>query len=571
MANVMSEGVPVGISKKNRFGLGYQMIASCDFGDLVPVVMKEMVPGDTFNCGVNSFVRFAPLACPTYGRIKGNINYFFVPARILMPENSWQDSITGGTDGSHPARFPFISSSAVGTLYQYLDEGSVGSVNEGNVTPRMMDKLFTYLGLPPAKEFAADRSQRARISLLPFLAYNRIYGDYYYPYGLENDDMVREYYHRKWSGTYGNTNSNWESVWPYLLLLMVCHKTCYTKDYFTTAFVRPQRGGEVYAPTYEYDTLRPEDNGAVVVHPDNTLNSGQDSNFVSALAMKLARSVQKFLERNNVAGGRYFEQMLARFGVKIPAERLDRSQWLGGNDFYCSVSDVTSTASTQGASLGDMAGKGIGNGNGTVSYTAVEHGFFVALMHILPETGYYQGINRMWTREDKFDYFTPELEDTGMQPIYNRELRAEIVSRFGSFNNAAYNSVFGYAPRYSEYKYSSPIVAGDFRIYPSVGSVEESGAYARYLDSMHLFRVFSPNQLPVLSPSFVTVDAESNGGFDRIFQDQNTDYDHLYCDITVSLDALRPMIGFAESALSMSNEDDDNNSKVSVPYGGVRL
>lgn len=569
----LRENVKSGISKRSQFNLDYESILTCDFGDLVPVVMKEMVPGDTFDCNVSSFVRLSPLATPTYGRIKGNVNYFFVPTRILMPDGEFESSITGGSDGSVPERFPFISPSVLGTLrVKYGSAGDTGSLSGVELNRRSFDKLLSYLGLPqvPTNAFSVslmyDDAEHA-ISLLPFLAYNRIFGDYYFPYGLENDASVEEFFHSKYSGLI--TTSNYTSYSTALMILLQCHKVCYTKDFFTTAFVRPQRGGEVFAGLVAEDSTQGNN---VVTSPSTDGQLDRSKGMLSALTLKWATSIQRFLERNNIAGGRYFEQMLARFGVNIAASRLDRSEYLGGNDFYVSVSDVTSTSATDQASLGEMAGKGIGLGRQGASYTAQEHGFFVALLHYVPETGYPQALDKMWTRRTKFDYFTPELEDTGMQPVYNKEIYSlatyQDVSGVGeSSTSDRANGVFGYVPRYAEYKFSNPILGGDFVLKPEVSEDSESNTdYNNMLDSMHLFRIF--DGVPSLGQPFVTID-EQNGGFDRIFQDTNTDFDHFFVNNQISLRASRPMLGFAEAGLSFTHEE--NGRQVSVPYGGMRL
>lgn len=566
----ISENVKSGVSKRSSFPLDYESIFTCDFGDLVPVVMKEMVPGDTFNCNLSAFSRLSPLATPTFGRIKGNVNYFFVPSRILMGQDEFEKSITGGSDGSYPARFPFITPAGIRTILQDASEQQNETELGVAITLRSMRKLFSYLGLPdPLLTIATTSNAEAdSISLLPFAAYARIYSDYYYPVGLELDEQLELLYQRKWTGLYTSEvleGQESEDVVSRIALMymMQCYKTCYTKDYFTTAFIRPQRGDEVFAGV-NTASVGLSDN--IVRNPSSQGAGGVSNSALSTLTMKWATAIQRFLERNNIAGGRYFEQMLARFGVKIAASRLDRSEYLGGTDFYVSVSDVTSTAATDDANLGDMAGKGIGLGKQGASYTATEHGFFVALLHYVPETGYPQALDRMWTRHSKFDYFTPELEDTGMQPVYNREIYGN--AQFSpQVSNLPPSGVFGYVPRYAEYKFSKPVLGGDFLLRPDVSeSAVENEAYNNMLDSFHLFRTFE--DVPVLGFPFVTIDSK-NGGFDRIFQDTNTDFDHFFVNVQVSLQASRPMLGYAEAGLSFTHEE--KGSEIRVPYGGMRL
>lgn len=549
----LNDNVKTGVSSRSGFDLSFDGVLSQSWGDIVPIVCKEMVPSDSFTCDASAFVRLAPLATPTYGRIHGYINYFFVPNRILLTDRLWEDFIRGGTTGKVDYTLPYFSAVSVGTTI---------NTERDEVKKRSARKLCTYLGLPdPSNYFTGDPSKGLRLSVLPFAAYNRIYGDYFYPWGIdENGDASAEnLYFRRYSG--GMLSPNIDNL--------VTHKACFKKDYSTTAQINPQRGFNVYAPMQRVSGSSPVDSSAIVVQPDNIVSSTQTTG-VSAIASKWATSLQKFLERNNVAGARYFEQILARFGIAIPAERLDRSEYLGGSDFWINISDVTSSASTDTGSLGDLAGKGVGLGQGGVSYTAKDYGFFIATLHLMPESGVVQGLNRMWTRSARTDYFTPEFEQNGMQPIYNCELWSELY--FDTLPSGmqyvvpADTGVYGYIPRYAEYKFSAPLLAGDFRFKadgdPSLVSFSD-------MDSMHLYRVFTSDDgnFPVLSPEFVTL--TDDGAFNRIFQDTNDDFDHFWTNIQVKLGANRPMQGYLEAATSFIN--DDKSGRVNIPAFGLRL
>lgn len=542
------------VRERSGFDLSFDGVLSQSWGDIVPIVCKEMVPGDSFTCDASAFVRLAPLATPTYGRIHGYINYFFVPNRILLRDRLWEDFIRGGSTGKIDYTLPYFTS-------QWIANQLNLTISDASVK-RSIRKLFTYLGLSDPLQWyfsnsSSDQSSGMRFSMLPFAAYNRIVGDYFYPWGIdEQGDTSAEYiYFRRFdAGLISNAP---------LANFFTTKKACFKKDYMTTAQINPQRGTPVFAHVATTNNI--SEQGGTYVNPDNVVIA---SNLgISALGVKWATALQKFLERNNIAGARYFEQILTRFGVSIPAERLDRSEYLGGSDFYINVSDVTSTSSTADASLGDMAGKAIGLGQSGVSYNSKDYGFFIATLHLMPESGVVQGCNRMWTRKSRFDFFTPEFEETGMQPIYNFELWQEptLFASSGS-QSPSDTGVYGYIPRYAEYKYSTPLLAGDFRF--RVDGEEQFVSFSD-MDSMHLYRIFNTQDgnIPVLSPEFVQLTNEE--AFNRIFQDTNDDFDHFWTNIQVKLGANRPMLGYIEASTAFVN--DDKTGRVNIPSFGLRL
>lgn len=559
-----SDTIKSAVDSRNGFDLSFDGVLSQEWGDIVPIVCKEMIPGDSFTCDASAFVRLAPLASPTYGRIHGYINYFFVPNRILLENNYWEDFIRGGSTGKVNISLPTIPVNSAKNVYT--------AGNFTNQEKKRFRKLWTYLGLPDPKILNTGDTTPAdsfALSLLPFMAYNRIYGDYFYPWGVdENGDTTAEtiYFRRlprSRSYNFVPDGGGFAQFNSYLGRdFFLTKRACFKKDYLTTAQISPQRGNIVVVPDMVSPVQPP-------VSPDNVDVADGGTSVTPVLGVNWAQNLQKYFERNNIAGARYFEQILARYGVKIPAERLDRSEYLGGTDFWINVSDVTSTAQTEGATLGEMAGKGVGLGQSGISYNAVDFGFFIATLHLMPESGCPQGLSRMWSRQTRFDYFTPEFQTNGMQPIYNAEVWAE--GSITTDRDMQNSGVFGYIPRYAEYKYSQPLLAGDFRM-----DFSDSGT--DYVDrmndmaSMHLYRMFyvgsgDDQNDPVLSPEFCLL--ENVNAFNRIFQDTNNDYDHFWVNIQVKLGAMRPMDGYLDCATSYIQ--DEKGGRVMIPVFGMRL
>ena len=222
--------------------------------------------------------------------------------------------------------------------------------------------------------------------------------------------------------------------------------------------------------------------------------------------------------RKNARGGsRYIESILSHFGVRSSDARLQRPEFLGGGSVPIQVSEVLQTApATNNAGgggttspLANMAGHGIAVGsNANIEYRCEEHGFIMGIMSIMPKTAYYQGLNKMWSREDRFDYFWPEFAHLGEQEVALKEIYT---------NTTTPENTFGYVPRYAEYKYLNDSVHGELKT---------------SLEFWHLGRKFDTP--PALNQTFIECVPS-----DRIFAVQGEE--HIYAIINHKVLAKRPM------------------------------
>lgn len=234
--------------------------------------------------------------------------------------------------------------------------------------------------------------------------------------------------------------------------------------------------------------------------------------------LRNAFKLQEFLEKSARSGARYIENILAHFGVESSDARLDRPELLGTHREPVVVSPVEQNSSVpdENSPTGTLFGKLTSSYQiDTISYKAEEHGFIMQLQCVLPRTSYQQGLSRMYTRETYLDYAWPEFAHLGEQEVYNREVYNGFSPYFsgdGSANavtEAWRNEVFGYQPRYAEYKYNSDEVHGDFK-----GN----------LRFWHLSRLFRTR--PTLSASFI----HCNPRYD-IFAVTDPNVHHLYQEI----------------------------------------
>ena len=449
---------------------------------------------------------------------------------------------------------------------------------------------MSHLGLnPDLINGVTGLDGQERISAFPFLAYYRIWLDWFM------DSSI--YDHSAYDAAFKASIANGGSLAAYTYYLYI-RNVCYKKDYFTTARLSPQGGSVNPSPNVVDPALVGVDIASATTNPamaPRTSNSniletplgkvGLSGASVSGNskigqftveALRAANSLQRYLERNNFVGSKIINRILAHFGVAPTPERLDMAEFIGGDSFPIQIGDVTSTAFGSSSSvipvsttgLGYQAGKGVGAGNcKSVRYHAKEHGIFMSVMSIVPDTSYYQGLSRMWTKGvngDALDYFTPEFENLGYQEILNKEVYVPDSTDFAQYQAYDPNGVFGYSPRFSEYKFQQDVLSGDF-VGNSSSSVQGSPT-----DSWHLFRHLSydDNNPLALNENFVELDNHNND-YDRIFQYTNNEYDHFYFNIRMDVKATRPMAGFTAPSLDSTNEGDGN--ALNLPYGGTRL
>ena len=96
--------------KRSKTSLSYTKLLSCDTGQLVPVGLTEVLPGDTFHAATSCLVRFSPLLAPVMHPTHVQLSHWFVPHRLVWDD--WEEFITGGPDGNNSSDHPVIDTGA---------------------------------------------------------------------------------------------------------------------------------------------------------------------------------------------------------------------------------------------------------------------------------------------------------------------------------------------------------------------------------------------------------------------------------------------------------------------------
>lgn len=467
MASIFSLDKQVASLPKHGFPMSetFDFTSSC--GHLLPIYFDILNPGEKFRYGVDLFTRTQPLASPAMCDIDEYVDVFFVPLKKI---SSAADNILFQISDLPSSSLPALSTDVVlplldlskigvdiagGGSNTYLGTYSTGISELGNYAVYFesfvagMIRLFDHLQVDPTVLFADQTGvpapYRPMISPEFFAVYQAIFYDYY---RLSNWKSNQVYAYNLDAGYNGldllASGMPWATPFALRELLQLRYRSWY-KDYFTNVYPSPLIASNgmlstgVQNLTYVNQWLSQrsyypiENNGnpnfggsgvTTATQNPSTYDYIKLNQSLSTASLRTLFAVDKLLKVTARAGKHYDDQVLAHFGYKVPKGYSNEVVHLGTHHQQIHIGEVISTANTAGGALGELAGKGYAKAVNQIvaSFTAPCHGYVMAIYSCVPKISYVGGLHKLHTMTKRYDWFIPELDNLGMQPLFAYEL-----------------------------------------------------------------------------------------------------------------------------------------------------
>lgn len=586
MATILDKiKLKTGLKERNKFNLSFKHTTTQDFFKPKVTLLHECVPTEKIEINMSAFSRLDALYKPMYGHIQIVNRCFFVPFRTIF--EGWNDFIVGNkhtftptnvTSQSPVTKFissvPYIdnlsildmlkthrdlSNVATTTYYDFYD-----SEDDVKYVLTTKGKLFVDILITLGYKFSicyegeeGIETDTTILSALPLLAYCKIFSDWFSNPQYANREVVIPYF-------YGDRISlNSSDIYK---LLDNCIDICYHNDYFISAWDKPNSPNGSTLQGFELsDTSNTATNSGyrskvTVANQGSTASSNSDtpvitketstagvaSNSIASFSQLLLDSLHRathYVMRYMASGNRSLDRMFAEYGVKLDSAKLNRCEYIGKFDINFDISDVmqTSPDSDQGTTesyglgVGNYTGKGLGYNQNKLSFETDEFGFLMIISYAIPNPNsnlYVDGRPRYLQHLSKLDFFHGDFDALGTQPIRADELYGNYRKEPQNRTDFTPSKVFGWTPRYSEYKINPhDVLSGDFIFHDHYADIKSWTMYRR-------FNSFDDNLPTVHDYNFCVGRAKD---YYNIFQNQIEGYDKMNTIYNFQITSWLPM------------------------------
>lgn len=520
--------------QRSRFDRSYQHKTTFNTGDLIPIFCDEVLPGDTFQITQASALRMSTPVYPVMDNCFADYYYFFVPNRLLWEH--WKQFMGENTESKWAPQIE----------YQVpVIKAPTGGWQKGT--------LADYLTVPTLTD-------NIEVNALPFRAIGLIINEWFRDQNLKDPCFVN-------MDDTNVTGSNGSTYQTDVQLGGKPFKAAKVHDYFTSCLPEPQKGASVMlplgkdAPIISGEEHKLMKSVVKVVDPNgNSLNSkvigtggtgsmtagnlsgltgGVGAMFSNLYAdlneataatinqLRQAFAVQRLLEKDARGGSRYREIIRNHFQVVSPDARMNIPEYIGGYRQPINISQVVQTSATDSVSpQGNTAAFSLTNGvKEVVTYSSTEHGWILGFCVVRTDHTYQQGIERMFSRKNRYDYYWPSLANIGEMGVKNKEIYASGTS--------ADDEIFGYQEAWGDMRFHNSHVTGAFR-----------SNYQTSLDSWHYADYYTTQ--PILGSDWID---ETHVNMDRTLAVNSSIEDQFLADFYFDVKCTRPMPVFSVPGL----------------------
>lgn len=555
---------------RSSFDLSSKKLFTAKVGEILPCYWQITIPGNKYRISSDWFTRTVPVNTAAYTRIKEYYDFYAVPLRLIsraLPQAFTQmtDYMTSASSNStNTAQLSSVPYAPVGNisaeirarvtaktvddagfgfaygsckLLDMLGYGSfIGSSNDkkGEIT-------MQYLGLDTASLSDSQNpliyGTSVNLNLLPILAYQKIYFDFYSNSQWEKH-LAYSYNVDYWDGA--------SSVEISADMIKLRYAN-YPKDYFLGVLPSSQYGSVAVLPSQSSAfasnrvVFSPNENivspasgllnlpKSQDVQADSTSTAARSayvSADLSALSIRATEYLQRWKEVVQFSSKDYSDQMAAQFGIKAPEYMGNHAHYIGGWSNVININEVLNTNLTADDSQAVIAGKGVSSQSGhTINYTCgAEHQVIMCVYHAVPLLDWsLKGHNPQLLCTSISDFPQPAFDQLGMQPVPALTLNNSPLAPTGNI---------GYNLRYWQWKSAVDTVHGAFR---------PRAAYQSWVAPLQGSQVQVSGQSSLSYQSFKIRPQQLNSIFEPQISTSNYNvaYDQLLCNVNFQVYAVQ--------------------------------